>query len=274
MFSRGVCVAFFALLLCLPGVAAAADKALQPVRPWVVDYDAAECNAQRGYGDAAKPIFFALRPSPWGNSYELLIVRKERGPEYAEEVNGWVDFGNGPIKAWVLHYGLKGDSPLNTMQFRISSNDVWKAASATQVTFRIDGKPQISFALFAFQKVLSNLHTCNVDLRRYWNMTEADQKNVVAPAQGDIRHLFSWHDYPDEAMYRSQEGTAQFLLFIDEKGKVAACHVVKPSGIPVFNGMGCQVIRQRAKFKAAVGPDGKPVRSSVVTPPITWQLAG
>ncbi len=72
----------------------------------------------------------------------------------------------------------------------------------------------------------------------------------------------------------NQEGSAQFLLLINEKGSVAGCQVLKPSGVPVFDALGCQVITKRAKFTPALDAAGKPMRSSVTTPEIVWRLGG
>lgn len=73
-------------------------------------------------------------------------------------------------------------------------------------------------------------------------------------------------------MNRGQEGDAQFLLLIDENGKVAGCHVLIASGVPALDAMGCSVIRNRARFKPAVDSAGKPTRSTVVTPKVSWRL--
>jgi protein TonB len=62
------------------------------------------------------------------------------------------------------------------------------------------------------------------------------------------------------------------ILLVDEAGKVAGCDVLSPSGIPALDIMGCQVIRNRARFTPALDATGKPVRSTVVTPPIIWSM--
>jgi protein TonB len=80
-----------------------------------------------------------------------------------------------------------------------------------------------------------------------------------------VRTVFTANDYPSEALNRGQEGDAQFLLLIDENGKVAGCHVLIASGVPALDAMGCSVIRKRARFKPAVDSAGKPTRSTVVT---------
>ena len=43
-------------------------------------------------------------------------------------------------------------------------------------------------------------------------------------------------------------------------------------GLPVLDAMGCQVIRERAKFTPALDRGGKPIRSTYVTPPIRWRM--
>ena len=272
MSCRGVCVALLGLLLFVSGAAAAAGEPLKPVRPWIVNYAATECKAQRSYGDEADPTILAIGPSAWGDTYELMLATKKRGPEYAEEKEGSVDFGHGPIKAWLLHYGVKGSRPLDVINFRISGAEMAQAASSSAVTFHAQGRPDVSFTLASVPALFKTLQDCVSNLQHYWNMVDPEQKKISAPPIGDVRAVFTSNDYPDEAFSRGQEGTVQFLLFVDEKGAVAACHVLQPSGVPAFDGMGCQVIRQRVKFKSALDADGKPIRSAVVTPPVTWRI--
>lgn len=248
--------------------ATAPPQPLEPSKPWVVHYDDTECYAERSYGTAENPIILGLRPSPAGDNYELLLAYKSPAPKYAQQLSGVVDFGRGPVKAWLLRYAMK-DQPYRIDKFRIDAGTISQAATAANVSFRIAGKTAQSLALRAVPGVLSALDTCNKDLRKFWNMTEETQALVAEPAAGDVRHVFNDGDYPDEA--GNLEGEAQFLLLVDEKGGVAACHVRKPSGIPAFDGMGCQVIRQRVHFKPARNRAGNPIRSSVVTPPVIWR---
>ena len=128
--------------------------------------------------------------------------------------------------------------------------------------------------LSSIPALMDTLQNCVVDLQHYWNMIDPEQKDIAAPAVGDLRNIFKAGDYPTEAMSRYQGGKVQFVLLVDEDGKVGACHVLEPSGIPVLDAMGCQVIRQRATFKPALNRQGKPTRSAVVTPPIIWRIAG
>jgi TonB family protein len=250
---------------------AAANPPMQPVKPWVLDYADTQCIAYRDYGDVKNPVTLAIRPAPLGETYELLVLRHGSGPVLAEEAKGRVDFGHGPIKAWLLSYGPKGQK-VNIHQFRISAAEMAQARKAISVSFFAKGYLDASFMLGVMPELLDGLAKCTVDLQHYWNVSAARDGRIAVPAKGQVRAIFSSEDYPAEAMYRSQEGSSQFLLLIDEHGKVAGCHVVKASGVPIFDVMGCQVIRERSKFKPALDAKGVPVRSSYVTPQINWRL--
>jgi hypothetical protein len=170
--------------------------------------------------------------------------------------------------AWVLHYQNVPDK-LQISQFRIDSAQMAQARSASSVIFEIGNyQAPVSLALRSMPDLMKGLDQCNVELRRYWNVGV----KLSQPARGDVRTIFTNDDYPEIAVSRVQQGTAQFLLFIDPVGKVAACHVLRRSGVAVLDATGCIVIKQRAKFTPARDAAGKPVRDAIVTPPIVWHL--
>lgn len=266
---RHVSITFFAALGLWP--TASAGEPLQPLTPWNLDYGETQCLALRDFGSAKDPITFGIRPSPNGETYELLVVIKRSGPYFAEELEGSVDFGRGPIKAWLLHFAGKR-SKTAIQQFRITSAEMAQARSATAVTLRLKGVRELSFALANMPALLAGLERCTVDLQSYWNMYGRENGTVAVRARGDVRRLFKSEDYPTEALTRFQQGGGRFLLLIDESGKVAGCHVLVASGVPVLDAMGCAVIRERARFTPARDRNGKPTRDSYVTPQINWRL--
>lgn len=274
MLRRGVCFSIVSALLFSAAAPASAAQPLKPFEPWVVHYDPSTCTAERAYGDKKDTTFLALEPSAWGDTYDLLVATQGWGPRLTEEMSGSVDFGHGINKAWLLHYGTDKPSKLDFYRFRISAEEMAQAASAPTVTFHLDRHQDFTFSLEQMPDLLKTLAACTTDLQHYWNMIDPEQKKIAAPAIGDVRQIFSPTDYPQEAMSRRQEGRVQFLLLIDEQGKVAKCTVLHPSGIPALDGMGCQVISQRARFKPALDHDGKPIRSTVTTPPVVWKIAG
>lgn len=262
----------FALLTGTTAAAARASAApLEPVGKWDLNYGDADCLAFRDYGNVQRPITLALTESPNGETYEILVARRSNPPEYAQELQGSVDFGNGPITAWLLRYRspTKG---YDVYQFRIPAADMAQARSAKAVTLRIKDASDFAFTLEAIQPLLKGLDACTADLKRYWNMDGEKDGRIAKPARGDVRRVFRPSDYPSEAMNHLQEGDTQYLLLVDEKGKVAGCHLLLASGVPVLDAMGCVVIQDRARFQPALDSSGKAVRSTVVTPRIRWQI--
>lgn len=269
MFSR-VALAIFATLTLIAGAPALADV-LHPLRNWVVDYREEQCVAYRDYGSPEKPITFGVRPAPNGETYELLVARPRSGPDFATEQKGTVDFGRGLIKSWLLNYGGR-QSKSDIYQFRISAAEMDQSRNANTVTLRPESAPDFTFELRSMPELLKGLQECTADLERYWNMDGEKDGRVATLSKGDIRSLFTADDYPREALHRNQGGESRFVLLVNEKGAVAGCHVLQPSGVPILDAMGCQVIRERAKFTPARDVHGKPVRSTLVTPTVIWRM--
>ncbi|HVM23380.1 MAG TPA: TonB family protein [Sphingomicrobium sp.] len=265
-------VRFVAPGFALLSTAAPAAVPLTPVKPWLVDFDTVQCHAEREYRDDRGSVMLGIRPAPTGDTYELLVARNRAGPRFGRQFVGSVDFGKGPIKAWLLNYGTS-DPPLDIMKFRISATEMAQAKTARNILFHIRGRDDVAFAVTAISDLITTLDQCTTALQDHWNMTSEKREGLRDLPKGDLRKIFTFEDYPHEALSRGQEGAAQFLLFIDEQGSVAACHVFKPSGIPALDAMGCQTIRERGKFKPAVDHNGKPARSAYITPPVQWRLA-
>ena len=242
----------------------------QPVAKWAVDYGETQCLAIRRYGDAKKPTLLAIRPAPNGTSYELMLTSRTPGAEFAEEHKGSVDVGAGPIEAWLLRFHTSDRRTLYT--YRISAAQMVAARNATVVTFRNRKINAESYALDNMRALLDGLNECTADLRQYWNEGRELDGRIASPAEGDVRRLFSETDFPAEAMAKRQEGNSRLLLLIDTNGRVAGCHVLETSGIPIFDVRGCQVVMEHAKFKPATDRSGKPVRSMFTTPIISWRI--
>jgi hypothetical protein len=255
-----------AWLMLVPCTTVRADPLL-PAKPWVLDYGETQCAAWREYGASNDPITLLIRPSVDGGTYELDVVKRRAAGLFTEEFVGSVDFGKGAMRATVLHYQNVPEK-LQISQFRITSAQMAQARSALSITLELGNyQPTVRLPLQSMPDVLTRLEQCNADLRRYWNVGV----NLKQHAKGDVRSIFTNYDYPDAAVRRAQQGTAQFLLFVDQAGSVAACHLVRPSGVPLLDAMGCIVIKQRAKFIPAQDGSGNPVRDAVATPLVEWR---
>jgi TonB family protein len=269
---RRVSVALLSIILCAT-TGAAETKPLQSAGAWKIDYGTTQCVASRQYGTSGDPLTLAIRESPNGETYEILLGWKYRVGEPLTEENSTVDFGKGPISALALFYQVAGKT-LDVHSFRISAADMAQARSASTVTLHITGSADLTFALASMPQLLDGLQACTASLKRYWNMDGEKDGRISQAARGDLRTIFNPEDYPRLALRRGQQGAGQYLLLIDQSGKVAGCQVLLATGAPVLDTMACTIIEKRAKFTAARDQSGKPVRSTVVTPKIVWSLAG
>ena len=258
-----------ALLLLQPAIASAAAP-LQPISKWNISEGDTLCIASRSYGSPAGPVSLSIVPSPNGQSYELLVGSKYTSGERATEEEGSVDFGSGPIKAWALFYQTVNRTS-DVHDFRIPAPEMNQATSAPSMSLHIAGSSDFTFALDSMTDVLDHLLACRAELNRRWNI---DGKNaeISTPARGDLRSVFSAEDYPLQALEGGLEGKGQYLLLIDQRGKVAGCDVLQPTGVPVLDVTACAVIENKAKFTPALDGSGKPVRDTIVTPPINWSI--
>jgi hypothetical protein len=60
-------------------------------------------------------------------------------------------------------------------------------------------------------------------------------------------------------------------LLIDETGKIADCTVIGTSGAASLDTQSCGMLKDRARFKPAIGLDGKPAKGSFIQR-ITWRV--
>ena len=247
--------------------AAPAPQLMQPVDKWQLDFGDTQCTAARSFGDAAGPVVLGIVPTLNGAYYKIMVSVPRAGPPYAKEAKGTVDFGRGPIASDLLYFGKSGVKQ-SVYQVVLPAAQIAQAEGATGMTVSAD-RASYGFALADMGSLLAGLRECNADLNKYWNMGQAPAVTAGEPL-GDIRNVLTARDYPTEAQWVKPSRTVQYQLLIDEKGAVARCDVLSPSGAQVLDSTGCQVIAGRTKFKPAKDAAGKPVRSAWTTPPLVW----
>ena len=103
---------------------------------------------------------------------------------------------------------------------------------------------------------------------------EGIEPQAAQPSRGDVRTVFSADDYPAQAAANGEQGTVQAQLTVDESGRVSRCAIVRSSGHSSLDSATCDILQRRAHFTPARDADGNAIESTVVTPPIRWQLEG
>jgi TonB family protein len=244
---------------------------MQPSADWALYSSETECLAGRTYGSSANPITLGVRQAPLGNSYELIVGQKGQPPETVLEGFGELKFGTAAVQRLFMHSGSKANQT-DIYQVRLTAAEMEEMRSAPDLTMRLKDGPTIRLSLNGMSDLLSKLAACAASLQSRWNIASHGNATLETGARGDVRSLFSADDYPLQAIASRQGGRVQFLVLVDQTGSVAGCDVVISSGNPLLDGMGCQVIRKRARFTPALDLNGKPVRDSILTPPVIWTM--
>lgn len=267
-----------AVLAIQPAAAPAAP--LPPTGKWNVEYNPTSCEAKRRFGEIA----IAIIPGPLGQSTRVMVELPGKAPR-ARQYPAVVDpvDGNGPAKATALLFPMKRNG-LRGLYSVLPNDLIDRAMASGAITIHV-GSPRlkirsqsadVSLALGSTAALRKALDKCMADLRTQWGMIDGKlpEPASVSQARGDVRGIFTSDDYPEDAMAANQSGTTQFLLMIGRDGAVMDCVVAQSSGIASLDAMGCQVIRERARFKPATDATGKPTVDTYVTPPIRWQISG
>jgi len=265
----------FMLVASLLGSAAAAGAESVPRQPtakWTVNFDAAGCVATRSYGTAKEPLYLALKAPPVGNVMQLAVMRKG-GTMVAEQKDATITTDQRPsLRTSMLTYGPKGGK-LRVYLLNMSSADFRQVRAAKTLAIRSVGLNE-TFSLSQIEPLLRTMDRCVEDLRNVWNVSDpaGEQSILISRAKANLASLIKDEDYPAAAMEGNQSGVVRFALLVDEQGKVADCTVIETSGVPTLDAQSCAIIKQRAKFEPAIGPDGKPAKDAKVGT-IRWVMA-
>jgi periplasmic protein TonB len=90
-------------------------------------------------------------------------------------------------------------------------------------------------------------------------------------ARANLNSYFSTDDYPAAALRGNDQGTTGFSLTIGPNGRVTACNVTASSGSSALDQATCRILRSRARYTPARGPDGNPT-SGTDSGRVTWRL--
>ena len=87
-----------------------------------------------------------------------------------------------------------------------------------------------------------------------------------------LKPLFTYDDYPAEAVRNHWQGVVVTELKVGVTGSPTACRVIKSSGYQILDDKTCELLMRRAKFSPPKDKDGNPIEDIVKVPPVTWSL--
>jgi len=262
---------FLPLLLSIGTALQAAPRA--PTAGWNVQFDDAQCVAQRPYGSAGEPIHLVLKAPPVGDVMQIAVVTKGRWTE-ANQVAATIGLdGRPPLKANLLRFSQK-DGGLRIYTLNMSAADFQMVRGARTLSIAASGLDE-SFELSQLGPLLKVMEECVADLRRVWNVTDpsGEQSPLASRARANLAALLNDSDYPAVALDHDQSGIVRFVVLVDEMGRVADCTVIQTSGAASLDAQTCAIVKSRAKYKPALGPDGKPAKDAAIQQ-VIWRVAG
>lgn len=93
---------------------------------------------------------------------------------------------------------------------------------------------------------------------------------LLAPTDA-LANWATTHGYPWEALRKGHQGTATFVVEVNEAGRADSCRISVSSGWPELDEATCSEIMKRARFKPAIDGQGKPTRGTY-TNSVRWVL--
>lgn len=245
-----------------------------PSSEWVVDYAESECRLIREFSNR-------------DHTLRLLITKDLSFDRYTVILAGQAI----PRKSKTLDVTIKFDGDAEIVQYPGTSGPQvgksehilqWFGLPAATLTsgpknqlMRIDAP--IGFAanleLRNVKAAMESLNNCQDDLLRYWKIDPNTYRNMQQQLEpiGNPGNWATFADYPSNALDRRQEGVVTFLLRVAANGKPLDCSILKSSGVAELDKKTCQIMMQRAKFKAAMDREGKPVEAPFVSR-VKWGL--
>ena len=94
---------------------------------------------------------------------------------------------------------------------------------------------------------------------------------VPAPAYAQLETYLSVSDYPPAAFKEGREGTVEFEVTINVRGRVRGCRIVQSSGHSDLDEATCRLMTERARFEPARDAAGNPVEDKY-SRKITWRI--
>lgn len=244
------------------------SKTLQPAGEWMVNWGDANCVGGREFRDGDITRTLAIKMTPISKALRLFVVSPGSRVEPEQQSRSLSFDDDPPITVSMLVYGEKGTG---IQSINLDEAQSVRMAAAKSVTIELSKGKRITLPIEKIGAVTRELEKCRVDLVKLWHHGPENAALLKSSASANLLRHFDWRDYPIQASRADISGSVFVVMLVDEQGKVADCTVEETSGVAVLDAQSCAILKVRAKFKPAIGLDGKPAKSTVAQR-INWRM--
>lgn len=85
--------------------------------------------------------------------------------------------------------------------------------------------------------------------------------------------LFTDADYPVAAIRAREQGSVDFQLLVNARGRVTACNILRSSGSALLDATTCRLVQKRGRFIPARDKKGRPAPDTIAGR-VNWRLPG
>ena len=276
-----------------PGSAAVGEpEALASTTPWTLDVEPESCTLVRGFGTGASRITLQLEAFAIGDGYSSMIVGApaERSPATAPLVVRFLPDGQPatvePIAARrvkvlsngvstgaiVFHADLAGRKVAHSGQVLRPLSEA-ALARIDGLALDVGSSGHYRLQLGPMLAPIKALRGCVDGMVRRWGFdpTVVDRPGGRPEPVGRPGDWATDNDLPPGAIARRIEADVHFRLTVDPAGRVSDCVVQDRAPSPTFSELTCRLMRERARFRPALGSTGQPVASWFVST-VRWRV--
>jgi hypothetical protein len=253
---------------------AASALAAPPAEPdrlqWEVKWDETQCSLTRS-GTGAHPFSFLVVLSPASRLMFLHLVYEGPAPSMRGRVVLDLVFSPGDTRVPVDFGGSRTDGRNSLLTFtKVDILD--RLASARSLTFAEGSHPYLTMDLGESGKAVAGLRACRAEILHEWGVDPAalDALRQLPEIETPPSDFLS-HDRKAEGSPAVTNAGLLTRLDVTSDGHVSGCAVVRGSHGPESDSKVCGQWRRNARFKPALGADGRPAAATIVADYI-WRL--
>lgn len=250
------------LAITQPTAALPAQPPLLGSGPWTVLYAESMCAMGRKFDGAGGPMTMVVKAPLTGGDYTFTIARQGTPKQATSRGEGrLLRAGEAPSEAAPME-SFTSPSNQRISRFTIDGESFRLRSNNTQLTIDMGKEGQPTFVVNGLPKALDKLEECTRGLRKGFGIDQQLLDRVTVPFALAMRTptLFTWLDYPQGSLVRSEQGSVGALFYIETNGRVRDCKVIESSRWRELDNVTCNVIRARLRATPAKDAQGKALR--------------